>query len=213
MRGTQYGSVRAVGLHGIIPAYAGNTVPAAAADSRHRDHPRVCGEHKGAFGIQGRHWGSSPRMRGTHHHRRHHRFRWGIIPAYAGNTHATLASPSGLGDHPRVCGEHTSWLLVNAIAAGSSPRMRGTLSGWDVEFIAKGIIPAYAGNTVASLNGLSNPRDHPRVCGEHRQNSRPARQYRGSSPRMRGTHLFFNVRQVTVGIIPAYAGNTNVGHV
>ena len=208
MRGTQYGSVRAVGLHGIIPAYAGNTVPAAAADSRHRDHPRVCGEHKGAFGIQGRHWGSSPRMRGTHHHRRHHRFRWGIIPAYAGNTHATLASPSGLGDHPRVCGEHALFAIANAAPLGSSPRMRGTQGG-RVHFIDfVGIIPAYAGNTGRIDEREGGLRDHPRVCGEHKGVITMEYLGTGSSPRMRGTPKEGMYGKAIDGIIPAYAGNT-----
>ena len=52
--------------------------------------------------------------------------------------------------------------------------------------------------------------DHPRVCGEHlavrtlRQNSP------GSSPRMRGTHGIPGRCRSDDGIIPAYAGNTQV---
>ena len=71
---------------GIIPAYAGNTVPAAAADSRHRDHPRVCGEHAHFGSLKIRFPGSSPRMRGTRAIRAVHIPEPGIIPAYAGNT-------------------------------------------------------------------------------------------------------------------------------
>ena len=51
---------------GIIPAYAGNTHGHIIGGVNRGDHPRVCGEHHGAF-VQ-------------------LLFAVGIIPAYAGNT-------------------------------------------------------------------------------------------------------------------------------
>ena len=65
MRGTLgliHGSVRDAG---IIPAYAGNTMPPVARRYGMRDHPRVCGEHTGRPAFLGHPRGSSPRMRGT----------------------------------------------------------------------------------------------------------------------------------------------------
>ena len=59
------------------------------------------------------------------------------------------------------------------------------------------------------VSTLSWPsRDHPRVCGEHRQIAGFCSRSLGSSPRMRGTQ--FVVLLVISGnpIIPAYAGNT-----
>ena len=75
-----------------------------------------------------------------------------------------------------------------------------------------GIIPAYAGNTMACRPFLRSIRDHPRVCGEHRQGPVRRRSEAGSSPRMRGTPFSFGDRTPHDGIIPAYAGNTCLGH-
>ena len=137
----------------IIPAYAGNThvlfksrcfnqgssphtrgtrfIGAYNGDAK-RDHPRIRGEHRGDVQVA------------SHGH--------GIIPAYAGNTgrrpKATAkmmgSSPHTRGtrrfiprwntmrrDHPRIRGEHS-------VRAFRPPRSRG-------------IIPAYAGNTLIYL--------------------------------------------------------------
>ena len=51
-----------------------------------------------------------------------------------------------------------------------------------------GIIPAYAGSTKSRGASTGSLRDHPRVCGEHRNIEPDAR--------------------IAVGIIPAYAGST-----
>ena len=91
---------------------------------------------------------------------------------------------------------------------GSSPRMRGTPFLAVVLESDLGIIPAYAGNT--EYRQTTNPprRDHPRVCGEHVDAIDIARTSLGSSPRMRGTHNATFDMDCTMGIIPAYAGNT-----
>ena len=86
--------------------------------------------------------------------------------------------------------------------------MRGTLCLPVTFAFSDGIIPAYAGNTATSAQAGGIGRDHPRVCGEHKNT--PAAQSRraGSSPRMRGTRTQLDCVGVFVGIIPAYAGNT-----
>ena len=72
---------------------------------------------------------------------------------------------------------------------GSSPRMRGTRARYWYRGVVRGIIPAYAGNTV--LDHL----DQQFVTG--------------SSPRMRGTPAALSFDGTRLGIIPAYAGNTD----
>ena len=147
MRGTQVVEGCAGGDLGIIPAYAGNTACSVTVVSWLRDHPRVCGEHYGSRNANVAGAGSSPRMRGTHHQRHRKTRRPGIIPAYAGNT-MTGRRCSRIGrDHPRVCGEHVIAPVAAALAAGSSPRMRGTLAPSWILIFTVGIIPAYAGNT------------------------------------------------------------------
>ena len=71
--------------------------------------------------------GSSPRMRGAHVSPGSFEFLKGIIPAYAGSTGATTAQPILVRDHPRVCGEHSTFCTRTMDGSGSSPRMRGAL--------------------------------------------------------------------------------------
>ena len=110
MRGTRGNCLECDMCAGIIPAYAGNTQPPHAPFQRRRDHPRVCGEHFRSLSAAQKRAGSSPRMRGTHHHLAHTRRRKGIIPAYAGNTRFCPSPSKHSRDHPRVCGEHTKRL-------------------------------------------------------------------------------------------------------
>ena len=70
---------------------------------------------------------------------------------------------------------------------GSSPRMRGTLYRELAVFGARGIIPAYAGNTELLHWKHGDDGDHPRVCGEHFGVEPIGGVVKGSSPRMRGT--------------------------
>ena len=132
----------------------------------------------------------------------------GIIPAYAGNTDGVRTGFIPLGDHPRVCGEHLPSGNGWRSPKGSSPRMRGTPEWHRVDTYLIGIIPAYAGNTSTHVAHNFNPRDHPRVCGEHLLLQFLLLVCQGSSPRMRGTLLPDGKRLVQRGIIPAYAGNT-----
>ena len=172
---------------GIIPAYAGNTTAVLIWPSRWRDHPRVCGEHSGALVQAQCRAGSSPRMRGTRVWTCREYWFAGIIPAYAGNTKPTVGIVPAKRDHPRVCGEHLGKPFELVGWQGSSPRMRGTRGACNVDVTARGIIPAYAGNTLLMELALNRFRDHPRVCGEHSFTDIEDMGYTGSSPRMRGT--------------------------
>ena len=208
MRGTRAVRAACGRAGGIIPAYAGNTrwmIPPVRARG---DHPRVCGEHCGehsaSFGVLG----SSPRMRGTHSRCRRAANVTGIIPAYAGNTMMTPRLTTATWDHPRVCGEHDPLVPSVCDVLGSSPRMRGTPFVVIAVTVWRGIIPAYAGNTLPVLPNPFSPRDHPRVCGEHGEIDVCMAGNMGSSPRMRGTPVIPSSCGRLVGIIPAYAGNT-----
>ena len=71
----------------IIPAYAGSTYRRSLPNSRHRDHPRIRGEHQQLALIKPGDLG--------------------IIPAYAGST-AEMFYPQWVAeDHPRIRGEHS----------------------------------------------------------------------------------------------------------
>ena len=114
------------------------------------------------------------------------------------------------GDHPRVCGEHDLIALVVAHCLGSSPRVRGTQRVAVHPLLRLRIIPACAGNTADSAGEPQAPRDHPRVCGEHRRIPASARMRWGSSPRVRGTPIRSCAPSIPTGIIPACAGNTRI---
>ena len=193
---------------GIIPAYAGNTCLLRRRPRHQRDHPRVCGEHACGDDGHARIQGSSPRMRGTRRMETSAITRTGIIPAYAGNTTGASKTAAEAGDHPRVCGEHMDFPHLQNATAGSSPRMRGTLSLARQCARTRGIIPAYAGNTKRKRVRRTINRDHPRVCGEHPRAPIIMFTSAGSSPRMRGTQGGVVVGGGAHGIIPAYAGNT-----
>ena len=132
----------------------------------------------------------------------------GIIPAYAGSTYFGTRRRLTARDHPRVCGEHLSASSGYAPQMGSSPRMRGARIGKYRDAVSTRIIPAYAGSTRQAGTEAAEPRDHPRVCGEHSVRLVPCNRPPGSSPRMRGALLVAALELAVVGIIPAYAGST-----
>ena len=132
----------------------------------------------------------------------------GIIPAYAGNTFIPRSINIFSQDHPRICGEHCERTNASSLSTGSSPHMRGTHCKKSYYRGGKGIIPAYAGNTVAMWWRSARPWDHPRICGEHFQDFTAPSPSGGSSPHMRGTLIAVRDVACPIRIIPAYAGNT-----
>ena len=169
MRGTLYRPHPSWCGSRIIPAYAGNALPASISRKSPSDHPRVCGE-RGSLAMT-----SISAC-------------W-IIPAYAGNATSLSGFPAVSTDHPRVCGERVlSSKRVERIS-GSSPRMRGTPSLPACEVPRMRIIPAYAGNARRHQWYPWKTPDHPRVCGERVVSMVLLFPWHGSSPRMRGTLL------------------------
>ena len=208
MRGARRDERRAHDGTGIIPAYAGSTLPSRSRSTQRRDHPRVCGEHNGItpWGVPLP--GSSPRMRGAQEDADSGMYESGIIPAYAGSTVHQRRRHRPRRDHPRVCGEHLQGQLELHGVQGSSPRMRGALGVSVMRPLQARIIPAYAGSTLRPHHAPGHHEDHPRVCGEHFHAPESADPMPGSSLRMRGAQTFdFDVNRAR-GIIPAYAGST-----
>ncbi len=208
MRGTPSTASGARDAPGLIPAYAGNTQQKVPPSGPLRAHPRVCGEHSpGSYKASGMS-GSSPRMRGTHDGVGAPTSPEGLIPAYAGNTLGRRVKEPHVSAHPRVCGEHKGPTSMGRIISGSSPRMRGTRHLHPPRGEPVRLIPAYAGNTYWPGHGYCSESAHPRVCGEHLPALLSDHFLYGSSPRMRGTHLFRLIEHFLPRLIPAYAGNT-----
>ncbi len=152
MRGSQEVSMLAVRPVGIIPAHAGLTRYAAARLLAARDHPRACGAHSSGVGGSDGSLGSSPRMRGSRLCAILSCRLSGIIPAHAGLTCRHMRCMRTTRDHPRACGAHKNRSSVSGIAAGSSPRMRGSHCVFHFNLPFFGIIPAHAGLTLKNPN-------------------------------------------------------------
>ena len=227
MRGKHYGKCWDRYHERITPAYAGKTSFCFGQRLVVEDHPRVCGENwffQNDFPFYG---GSPPRMRGKQYELFSDSAYVGITPAYAGKTLNDKGYIDFYQDHPRVCGENHSCVLLYYIRVGSPPRMRGkhflnhlnnrhigitpAYAGKTSSFLSlpsPWITPAYAGKTKRGRNPALSVRDHPRVCGENRFQVQSFSCKEGSPPRMRGKPHQVHVQSCGVGITPAYAGKT-----
>ena len=129
LRGTRLRYPRRRPSNRFIPAPAGNTCGVGCMSWPSTVHPRACGEHEYRSAIPTRDFGSSPRLRGTHHSIPRAIGRVRFIPAPAGNTGAVPGTEPVCAVHPRACGEHSGWPSSSSLRIGSSPRLRGTQSG------------------------------------------------------------------------------------
>ena len=77
--------------------------------------------------------------------------------------------------------------------------------------VCLGITPACAGKSLLARTSSACPWDHPRVCGEKRQNLGPHTARKGSPPRMRGKVNQYVHDELRLGITPAYAGKSGFG--
>ena len=108
-----------------------------------------------------------------------------------------------------MCGEHGGRDDPASRIEGSSPHVRGARRAERRRIPQPGIIPACAGSTNDWCESYSGCRDHPRMCGEHDYEGSPWTWSMGSSPHVRGAHLFGFIRDHGAGIIPACAGSTS----
>ena len=132
----------------------------------------------------------------------------GIIPACAGSTNLSSRRWRGLGDHPRMRGEHARCPASAPWQTGSSPHARGARAPDNLANLYRGIIPACAGSTGRSRRAAHRPRDHPRMRGEHCDWLDDQLAAQGSSPHARGAPVHHEDGVGRLGIIPACAGST-----
>ncbi|CQD13083.1 hypothetical protein U2A4042520091 [Corynebacterium striatum] len=210
---------------GLIPAYAGRTLPQNVTSMKHGAHPRLRGADSGVPHRWSSSGGSSPLTRGGPRGRSTAPKRLGLIPAYAGRTPigtfvgvssrahpgrteelAGIIDPDGA--HPRLRGADDLKAERAKVAEGSSPLTRGGLAAWDEGNIIGGLIPAYAGRT--SLNPAVTPVAvaHPRLRGADVFRLSEIGINIGSSPLTRGGPDKFDSAVSKFGLIPAYAGRT-----
>ena len=91
---------------------------------------------------------------------------------------------------------------------GSPPPTRGTPNTLPSAGLQSRITPAYAGNTLNVLDCTALLWDHPRLRGEHLFCGTYQLLQPGSPPPTRGTLSKWNENMPSIGITPAYAGNT-----
>ena len=131
-----------------------------------------------------------------------------ITPAYAGKRYAGCDFGNVQRDHPRLCGEKLLSIFQKSNHLGSPPPMRGKVKFFHFFFLRDRITPAYAGKSGGTGGGRGLRWDHPRLCGEKRQQSQPLRQAWGSPPPMRGKVVFHMKFVQHHRITPAYAGKS-----
>ena len=150
--------------------------------------------------------GSPPPMRGKDQFDSK-RSKWcRITPAYAGKSLLHLTFHNRHEDHPRLCGEKVSGILIIKPSVGSPPPMRGKAIPRKTQLLRNGITPAYAGkSTGGGLDGTFY-KDHPRLCGEKSDLFLNIRQSVGSPPPMRGKANALDPVTISTRITPAYAG-------
>ena len=70
----------------------------------------------------------------------------------------------------------------------------------------RGITPAYAGKSGRRIRAFGSIQDHPRVCGEKKEEALDLPEQTGSPPRMRGKVYVSGTACAICRITPAYAG-------
>ncbi len=135
------------GHHRFIPAHAGNTYGALAAQHNTAVYPRSRGEHVCTVRCLALVHGLSPLTRGTltdtHHSEQQGRF----IPAHAGNTTHVVRDKNAESVYPRSRGEHPPRQPAIRNTCGLSPLTRGTRKAVIDAAKSRRFIPAHAGNT------------------------------------------------------------------
>ncbi len=193
MWGTPGAEHRRPALRRFIPTHVGNTRVITTASTDTPVHPHACGEHHAISAVQPGKDGSSPRMWGTlcssTCDNEHTRF----IPTHVGNTIVSAPRGSDIPVHPHACGEHQMMNLNAGSLSGSSPRMWGTRLCLLRNHIANRFIPTHVGNTRPVRRWRRSGTVHPHACGEHLGLSIRKTAVPGSSPRMWGTHLPYNI--------------------
>ncbi len=206
MRGNHAFHPSPSGLHGPIPAHAGEPVTHLAVAAYSWAYPRACGGTIPVAQSSFHFAGLSPRMRGNPKSVPSPAVVTGPIPAHAGEPDSRQQHGVTNGAYPRACGGTVNSSPTYSEIMGLSPRMRGNHEKSLLLRRTNGPIPAHAGEPAQdSLHGCSR-RAYPRACGgtvPHKRN-RQARQ--GLSPRMRGNLEFDPYKPPSHRPIPAHAG-------
>ena len=131
-----------------------------------------------------------------------------IIPARAGQTSGLFTVPWTSPDHPRACGANDPVRRIADELSGSSPRVRGKHRHHHRHGQPRRIIPARAGQTCLLRCWRCWLPEHPRACGANLITGSIDLGLAGSSPRVRGKRVTFELSRRDMRIIPARTGQT-----
>ena len=145
-------------------------------------------------------------MRGKAAQQRGPRITPGITPACAGKSRSRHVCISRRRDHPRMCGEKYQLGVVKLLSEGSPPHVRGKEKRPLPNPDHCRITPACAGKRVRGIPRTYNTRDHPRMCGEKKDNPDEWSEVQGSPPHVRGKARAYPAFIYSCGITPACAG-------
>ncbi len=109
-----------------------------------------------------------------------------------------------------MCGEKVIRFRNNFADRGSPPHVRGKGTGHPRKISQRRITPACAGKSYRGREEYNRVRDHPRMCGEKRNQFRPDQHAEGSPPHVRGKELIFTRTDGKRGITPACAGKSTL---
>ena len=152
--------------------------------------------------------GSSPLTRGKPRFLAQVFGRGGLIPAHAGKTPPPTSRSRPRRAHPRSRGENAYSGTALTDEEGSSPLTRGKRVEHLLVPVPRGLIPAHAGKTPSSGDGVTWRRAHPRSRGENFREGNTRSQFVGSSPLTRGKRPRRGRGWAVLGLIPAHAGKT-----
>ena len=205
-RGSRGRRLPAPRRRGSIPASAGEPATYASRLPRPRVHPRERGGARSRTVATEEVQGPSPRARGSRAPAPRPRRRVGSIPASAGEPDARRRERRYRWVHPRERGGAWNRPHASLPSSGPSPRARGSRWGPWRAALARGSIPASAGEPARRLCAEDVMRVHPRERGGADARPPALLTVMGPSPRARGSRGRGVARGRAPGSIPASAG-------
>ena len=173
-------------MPGITPAHAGTTHPPRSTGIGTQDHPRSRGDNDFKITLSSASLGSPPLTRGQHERITAGQRAYGITPAHAGTTPATIRHHRPRWDHPRSRGDNSAQSNRRACRRGSPPLTRGQRDSVLLFDAVAGITPAHAGTTKLSTIAAVSSEDHPRSRGDNLSVRKQYCNAQGSPPLTRG---------------------------
>ena len=206
VRGNLRKPYRHAHVNGSIPARAGEPQPRQHDRPNGGVYPRACGGTCGKTYQRIGPAGLSPRVRGNRLMISVQYVALRSIPARAGEPLSSLANVTFVPVYPRACGGTTTLRMSQCSRMGLSPRVRGNRQDIHVHASQIRSIPARAGEPEGVRRRQQYLTVYPRACGGTEGTRDENVAVWGLSPRVRGNRSDSTISDVSVGSIPARAG-------